>query len=194
MMPRDPEEQLNEYEEDSSEHPQEVTPLKITDLEKALSEQKSKADEYLSALQRSQADFTNYRRRTEQEKADLGKYANSRLFCEILPILDDLERAISHVPEEHAKSDWVEGVRLVERKFKNILELQGVKPVCALGMMFDPNLHEAIRQEKGEEGAVIAEIQKGYTLGERLLRPSRVIVGMGEKEIGNPAVDETPEE
>ncbi len=181
MMPKDPEELNNNLEEDSNEHPQEATPIKITDLEKALAEQKSKADEYLAALQRSQADFANYRRRTEQEKQELGKYANATLFCDILPVLDDLELALSHIPEEHAKSDWVEGVRLVERKFKSILEKQGVKPVCALGMAFDPALHEAIRQEPGQEGAVIGEIQKGYTLHDKLLRPSRVVVGTGEK-------------
>lgn len=192
MMPKDPEEQLNNFEEDNDEHPQEVTPIKITDLEKALSEQKSKADEYLAALQRSQADFANYRRRTEQEKQDLGKYANATLFCDILPVLDDLELALNHIPEEHAKSDWVEGVRLVERKFKSILERQGVKPVCALGMAFDPTLHEAIRREAGQEDMVIGEIQKGYTLHDRLIRPSRVVVGSGEK--AETEVDDTPEE
>jgi molecular chaperone GrpE len=152
----------------------------VENLEKALAEQKIKTDEYLAALQRNQADFSNYRRRTEQEKADLGKYANFKLFCDILPVLDDIELALNHIPAEYAKLDWVEGVRLVERKFRVILEKQGVKPVCALGMAFDPNLHEAIKQEKGAEGAVIAEVQKGYTMGDKLLRPSRVIVGNGE--------------
>jgi molecular chaperone GrpE len=195
MMPRDPEENNNVdniSEEDKDEHPQEVTPIRITDLEKALSDQKCKTDEYLDALRRTQADFANYRRRTEQEKADLGKYANATLFCDILPVLDDLELALSHTPEKYSKTDWVEGVRLVERKFKAILEKQGVKPVCALGMAFDPRLHEAIKQDTGQENTVIAELQKGYTLGERLLRPSRVIVGSGEK--NEPAADETAEE
>ncbi len=178
MMPREPEEQEHQDIEDNQPESPDTA-----ELEKALDDQKSKSDEYLAALQRSQADFANYRRRTEQEKQDLGKYANASLFCEILPILDDLELALNRVPEAYAKKDWVEGVRLVARKFMNILEKQGVKPVCALGMMFDPKLHEAIMQEKGQEGAVIAEVQKGYTLGDRLLRPSRVIVGRGEEEL-----------
>jgi molecular chaperone GrpE len=173
-----------EYLNNDDEQPVKPEELDTTaaNLEKELAETKQKAEEYLANWQRSQADFSNYRRRNEQEKLDLGKYANATLFCEILPVLDDLELALGHIPENHAKSDWVEGVRLVERKFKSILEKQGVKPVCALGMSFDPNLHEAIKQEKGKEGAVIAEVQKGYTLGERLLRPSRVIVGSGETE------------
>jgi len=182
MIPKDHKEEINNEDAPLSEASQEPEQAEATDLEKELAEQKSKTEEYLNALQRSQAEFANYRRRTEQEKQDLGKYANATLFCDILPVVDDLELALNHIPEKYAKSDWVEGVRMVERKCKSILEKQGVKPVCALGMEFDPNLHEAIKQEKGPEGAVIAELQKGYTLGEKLLRPSRVIVGNGEKD------------
>lgn len=185
---------LNEAKENETAPEQAAEDKAAEELEKALAEQKAKTEEYLNALQRSQADFANYRRRTDQEKQDLGKYANATLFCDILPVLDDLELALAHVPEEYADMDWVEGVRLVERKFKSILEKQGVKPVCALGMEFDPNLHDAIRQEKGPEGAVVAELMKGYTLGERLLRPSRVIVGNGEEDDKQPEADETPEE
>jgi len=184
-MPREPEEQEHKDIEDSRPD----SPV-TSELENALAEARKKAEEYLASWQRSQADFSNYRRRTEQEKTDLGKYANANLFCDILPVLDDLERALNHIPEQFSKSDWVNGVRLVERKFKSILEKQGVKPVCALGMAFDPNLHEAIKQEKGQEGAVIAELQKGYTLGERLLRPARVIVGSGEETGEAPSKEE----
>jgi molecular chaperone GrpE len=202
MTPKDPEEELNQNNTPQDAPEPDNAAEKLAGLEKALAEQKSKTDEYLAALQRNQADFSNYRRRTEQEKADLGKYANFKLFCDILPVLDDIELALNHIPEEYSKHDWVEGVRLVERKFRTILEKQGVKPVCALGMAFDPNLHEAIKQEKGEEGAVIAELQKGYTMGDKLLRPSRVIVGNGEaadeprhkKEKKKPEEDKAPQE
>jgi molecular chaperone GrpE len=175
MMPREPEEQEHQEIEDSQTDIPDTTTL-----EKELAEAKKKADEYLSNWQRSQADFSNYRRRMTQEQQDRLINANASLFCDILPVLDDLELAINHIPEEHARSKWVEGVRLVERKFKSILEKQGIKPICALGMAFDPALHEAIKQEKGPEGAVIAEVQKGYTLNGKLIRPSRVIVGSGE--------------
>jgi len=197
MMPKDPEEKKNGKEilpenAPSGEDGPEITAAAA--LEKELAEARKKADEYMASWQRSQADFTNYRRRTEQEKLDLGKYANFKLFCDVLPILDDLELALKHIPEEYAKLDWVKGVRLVEKKFKNILEKQGVKPVCALGMSFDPSLHEAIKQEKGPEGAVIAELQTGYTYGDKLLRPSRVIVGSGEEEANKEAEEEAADE
>jgi molecular chaperone GrpE len=177
MMPKDNDNLINgEPGETQAQNPQENA-----DLEAALAAAKQKAEEYLANWQRTQADFINFKRRTEQEKQELGKYANATLFCDILPVLDDLERALNAIPEEYAKSDWVEGVRLVERKFKGILERQGVKTVCALGMAFDPTLHEAIRQDAGPEGMVVAEYQKGYTLQDRLLRPSRVVVGKGEE-------------
>jgi molecular chaperone GrpE len=180
MKPKDPEEQEHQEIEESAVN--DTAAAATAALEKELAEAKKQAEEYLASWQRSQADFSNYRRRMVQEQQDRLINANASLFCDILPVLDDLELAISHIPEEHAKNKWVEGVRLVERKFKSILEKQGVKPVCALGMAFDPALHEAIKQEKGQEGAVIAEVQKGYTLNGKLIRPSRVIVGSGEKE------------
>jgi molecular chaperone GrpE len=188
MMPKDPEEQLDN--ESGAESVREAG----ADIENELTEAKKKAEEYLASWQRSQADFANYRRRTEQEKTDLGKYANSNLLGDILPVLDDLDLAMNHIPEEYAKTDWVKGVTLVERKFRGILEKLGVKPVMSLGMAFDPKLHEAIKQEKGPEGTVIAELQKGYTLGDRLLRPARVIVGSGEKNKKKPEVNEASPE
>jgi molecular chaperone GrpE len=161
--------------------------------EEALAEEKKRAEEYLANWQRTQADFINYKRRTEQERLEFNKFANANLCCNILPVVDDLERAIAHIPEEYTKTDWVEGVRLVLRKFQTILEGQGVKPICALGMAFDPSLHEAIKHEKGEEGMVIAEFQKGYTLNDKLLRPSRVAVGKGDGETKKSKVEEPKE-
>ena len=159
-MPKDPEEKQN-----NENLPQEAAPEGTGILEQALAEEKKKAEEYLANWQRTQADFINFKRRSEQERQEFNKYANSSLYCNILPVLDDLERALNAIPEEFSGEKWVEGVRLVERKFKTILEGQGVKPICALGMDFDPNLHEALRQEKGKEGMVISEIQKGSGRG-----------------------------
>ena len=149
----------------------------------ALAEARQKAEEYLANWQRTQADFVNYKRRTEQERLDFNSFANANLITGLLPVLDDLERALAAIPEEFAGHDWVEGVRLVERKFKTSLEGQGVKPILALGMAFDPNFHEAVRQDKGQEGTVIGEFQKGYLLHDKLLRPARVVVGNGEEDI-----------
>jgi molecular chaperone GrpE len=177
MMPRDSEEERDVAPE--AEIDTEATEEAGT-LEQALAEEKKKAEEYLASWQRTQADFINYKRRTEQERQELASYANASLVLKLLPVLDDLERAIEHIPPDYADHDWVEGVKLVERKFKSILEEQGVKPMKALGEPFDPALHEAIRQASGEEGIVLEEFQKGYTLNDKLLRPARVVVGNGE--------------
>jgi molecular chaperone GrpE len=182
MMPKDPEENTN-----NDNVPPEAQTEDMGELEKALAEAQNKAGEYLAAWQRSQADFINFKRRSEQERLEFNKFANANLCTSILPVVDDLERAISHIPAEYAKNDWVEGVKLVEKKFKTILEGFGVKPIFALGMEFDPNLHEALRQEKGKEGLIIGELQKGYTLNDKMLRPARVIVGNGEGEEEKPA-------
>jgi molecular chaperone GrpE len=177
MMPKDPEEKQN-----NENVPQDAAPIETGSLEAALAEAVKKADEYLASWQRTQADFINFKRRSEQERLEFNKFANSSLYCSILPVLDDLERALNAVPAEFSKNDWVEGVRLVERKFKTILEGQGVKPICALGMDFDPAIHEALKQGEGKEGMVISELQKGYMLHDKLLRPARVIVGKGAAE------------
>ncbi len=152
-------------------------------LKQALAEAQQKAEEYMANWQRSQADFINYKRRTEQERQDFNRFANANLILSLLPVLDDLERALSSTPHaKSAKHSWVEGVRLVEQKFRTTLEAQGLKPIKALGEPFDPNFHEALRQDKGQEGIVIEEFQKGYMMYDRLLRPAKVVVGSGSTE------------
>jgi molecular chaperone GrpE len=179
MMPKEPEEK---EETNKESEPLEELPEATISPEEALAEEKKRAEEFLASWQRAQADFINYKRRAEQERVEFNSYANANLVLSILPVLDDLERAIKAIPEEFNGHDWVEGIKLVERKFKTTLEGHGVKPILALGMAFDPKLHEAIRHEKGKEGMVIAEYQKGYMLNDKLLRPSRVAVGNGEGE------------
>ena len=178
MMPQEPEEEKNNEAE-----PETVDIEDVESLKQALAEEKQKAAEYLASWQRAQADFINYKRRTEQERMDFNKYANANLVLGLLPFLDDLERALDAVPPRLAKNDWVEGVRLVWRKFKTSLERQGVTQIKALGEPFDPNFHEALRQDKGKEGIVIEEFQRGYMMHDKLLRPARVVVGNGEEEI-----------
>ena len=177
-MPEEPEViENNQPEPEDAEEPGDARGLRD-----ALEAEKQKAAEYLASWQRAQADFVNYKRRTEQERLEFNSFANASLVRHILPVLDDLERALEAVPAKYKKHDWVEGVRLVERKFKTTLEGQGVKQILSLGMAFDPNFHEAIRQGKGEEGIVVGELQKGYMLNDKLLRPARVVVGNGESE------------
>jgi len=151
-------------------------------LEQALLDEKAKAESYLANWQRVQADFINYKRRTEQEKAEIGEYTKSMLVLDILPVLDDFERALTAVSEEMADQSWVEGIKLIERKLRTTLEAEGLLPIEALGEPFDPYLHEAVRQDKGEEGIIIEEILKGYKFKDKVLRASRVVVGNGEVE------------
>ncbi len=179
MMPSDPEETRDE--EETGEGAENGPAAEEVVSPEALDAEREKAEEYLARWQRAQADFINYKRRTEAERQEFNSFASANFARAVLPVLDDLERALDHVPPEHADSDWVQGVRLVERKFKTVLEGQGVKPVLALGMEFDPNYHEALRQEEGEEGIVIGEIQKGYMLNDKLLRPAKVVVGKGKE-------------
>jgi molecular chaperone GrpE len=175
-------EEIEEVENEGAEQGAETIPEDIESLQTALDAEKKKAEEYLANWQRSQADFINYKRRTEQERLEFNSFANANLVLSILPVLDDMERALEAVPAKYKKHDWVEGVRLVERKFKTTLEGQGVKQIHALGEVFDPNYHEALRQAKGKEGVILEEIQKGYMLNDKLLRPARVVVGNGERE------------
>ena len=153
----------------------------IESLKKALAEEKEKAEGYLANWQRAQADFVNYKRRSEQEKEELGKFANAALMFSLLPILDDLERAFASIPPKLTKLSWADGVRLIERKLRASLEAQGLSQIKALGEPFDPNLHEAAMYTKGKEGIVIEELQKGYKLHDRVIRPAMVVVGNGEE-------------
>ncbi len=152
----------------------------IEALKKALAEEKTRAEGYLASWQRAQADFINYKRRTEQSRQETGKFANSVLILSLLPVLDDLERALDSVPPRLAKLAWVDGVRLIGRKLRESLKAQGLTPIAAEGEPFDPNLHEAAMHTKGREGIVVRELQKDYKLYERVLRPAVVAVGSGE--------------
>ncbi len=154
----------------------------VEKLKKALAEEKEKAKNYLANWQRAQADFINYKRRSEQEKEELSKFANSALMLSLLPILDDMKRAFISIPPDLMELGWIDGIRLIERKLRTSLEGQGLSPIEAIGEPFDPRLHEAVRQDRGKEGIVIEEVQKGYKFHDRVIRPSRVVIGNGEVE------------
>ncbi|MBA2461817.1 MAG: nucleotide exchange factor GrpE, partial [Actinobacteria bacterium] len=130
-------------------------------------------DSYL----RLAADFDNYRKRVAREHAELSRRANERLLNELLPVLDDLERALE-AAAEHEEAKLEEGVRLVHRSLLGLVERHGLKEIDTDGV-FDPHVHEALLAQPGEgaeEGSVLQVLQKGYTLGDRVLRPARVIV------------------
>ena len=154
----------------------------VETLKQVLAEERVKAEGYLANWQRAQADFINYKRRTEQEREEISKFANATLMFSLLPVLDDLERAFTSIPPRLDKLGWVDGIKLIERKLRASLEAQGLSEIKALGEPFDPNWHEAVRQDKGTEGMVIEEVQKGYKFRDRVIRPSKVVVGNGEEE------------
>ena len=177
MIQQEPEDSL------TSEVEQEAAEVKdIEALKQALAEEKAKAEANLAGWQRNQADFINYKRRSEQEREEISKFANATLMLNLLPILDDLERAFTSTPPRLAKLSWMDGIRLIERKLRASLEAQGLSKIKAEGEPFDPKLHEATMHRKGEEGMVIEELQKGYKLHDRVIRPAMVIVGNGEEE------------
>ncbi len=177
MTEKEPEEGLNEEEKTETAEVEDIEALK-----QALAEEKVRAEANLAGWKRAQADFINYKRRAEQEREEISQFANSILVLSLLPILDDWERALASIPDDLANLSWVEGIRLIERKLRGILEAQGLSPIEAVGEPFDPNLHEAAMPGKGKEGIVVAELRKGYKFRDRVIRPSRVVVGNGEEE------------
>ena len=183
MISREPEEEQTAKAEPEAALKEEITESEdIETIKQALADQKAKAETNLAGWQRAQADFENYRKRGEQEKEEIGKFANSVLMLNLLPILDDLERAFTSIPPNLARLSWVDGMRLIERKLQASLESQGLSLIKAVGEPFDPNLHEAAMQGKGEDGIVIEELQKGYKFRDRVIRPSMVVVGDGQVE------------
>jgi len=157
----------------------EVADDDIDCLKKALEEEKCKAENYLCNWQRSEADLSNYKKRSEQERGEITRFANSTFILTLLPIMDDLERAFNTIPHELEQLTWIEGIRLIWRKLWVALEAQGISVIKTAGEKFDPAIHEAVHQGEGEEGEIIEELQKGYKLRDRLIRPALVVVGGG---------------
>jgi molecular chaperone GrpE len=145
--------------------------------EERVAQAEAKADEYLRDLQRLAADFDNFRKRSAREYEALAQRAHERLVKELLPVLDDLERALD-AAEEHDEEKVIEGVRLVQQALRQALEREGLAEIEADGK-FDPHVHEALLAQPAADvaqGDVLQVLQKGYRLGDRVLRPARVIV------------------
>jgi molecular chaperone GrpE len=145
--------------------------------EDRLAEAEAKRDEYLALAQRVQADFENYRKRALRDQERLVAHAHERLVHELLPILDDLERALEAV-ERHEEAQLVDGVKLVEKSLRKALAKEGLTEIDTSGA-FDPHVHEALLTrpaEDAEPGSVLDVVQRGYRLGDKVVRPARVIV------------------
>lgn len=142
----------------------------------------AKAEEYLAGWKRTQADFENYRRRTEDGKAEWIKIAAADSMLKVAPILDDFRRAFEHIPADAQDTPWVAGMRQVEKHLRATLAASGLEPIESTGN-FDPNLHEAIAYEEHPElpeGTVIGVVEIGWKLGDRVIKPARVRVSKGQ--------------
>ena len=156
------------------------TPTNDAELEERLAEVERERDEYLNDLKRVAADFENYRKRVARDQEGLVARAHERLVKELLPVLDDLERSLE-AAAQHEEAKLEEGVRLVHRELLEALAREGLVEVETDGQ-FDPHVHEALLSQPSEQedGSVVEVLQKGYRLGDRVLRPARVVVSQGE--------------
>jgi len=165
---------VNEHQADAPEHT----------IEERLAALEAERDEYLNDLKRVAAEFENYRKRVLRDQESLVARAHERLVKELLPVLDDLERALA-AAEEHEEAKLEEGVRLVHRELDDALAREGLAEIETDGQ-FDPHVHEALLSQPSseEEGTVIEVVQKGYKLGDRVLRPARVVVAAPQEADG----------
>jgi molecular chaperone GrpE len=156
--------------------PTESSERDMHELEAKLADAEAKSAENLDGWQRAVAEFQNFKKRLERDRETDQATMKADLIRKVLPILDDLERALQSRPSDDA---WFNGIELIQRKLQSILEAEGVKRMEAEGAAFDPNFHEAISQEPvdgAESGRVVAVVQNGYMLGERVIRPAQVKV------------------
>ena len=155
------------------------------ELEEALREK----DQFRTMAQRSQADLVNYKRRAAEELLEVRRSAKAELLLKVLSVADDLERALSLVPDDAVASGWLDGLRLVQRNLANVLDSEGITKIEAEGQPFEPWEHEAVLYEEtpdGPQGMVIRVIREGYKLRDRVLRPAQVAVSRGPEPEAQP--------
>lgn len=161
-------------------------------LEQQLETAQYKAEEYLDRLRRTQADFVNYRRRVSQEQSEERTTSQASLLGELLPVLDDLRRALLAAPPELTQHPWVQGVFLVEKRLTTTLEQLGIRQIGTSGDVFNPHWHEALMGEPRQdlpEGTVISVVRPGYALRERVIRPAQVVIAQAPAEVQAPSTD-----
>ena len=162
-------------------------------LRQELEATKAREAEYLDGWQRSRAELANARKRFQREQEQSYSGAQADLLIRMLPVVDDLERALETLPYNLSGLTWIQGIILIQRKLQLILEQAGVAAIEAAGKEFDPFLHEAVTHEPSDTvpaGHVISELQRGYRMGDRILRPSMVRVSSGAQQSTEPAPSE----
>jgi len=158
-----------------------LSPLLQT-LQTELEETKSRLNDLTIISQQALADLQNFKKRTEEEKKRMMTFANSNLISELLPVLDNIDRAVSHIPEEPTAKEWAQGIIGILKQLEQILQDKGLNPIENDQQEFDPNIHEAIMTKAGPADQILQQLQKGYRLGEKILRRAKVTVGHGEED------------
>ena len=154
------------------------------ELESALQQTQKEAESFREKWLRAAADLENYRKRAQREREDVEKFANEKLLKDLLPVLDDMDRALEMKPASDEAQQVDEGIRMVHKKFISQLEKHGVTTFESMGKAFDPSLHEAVQQVHADmpPGSVAIELQRGFLISGRLLRPALVAVSLGPNE------------
>lgn len=135
-------------------------------------------DEYLDQLQRSRAEFVNFRRRNDQERAQLREFVARDITSQFLPVIDDFERAMTMAPTDPQDEKFVQGVEMIRAKLQGVIDRLGITKIDALGQLFDPAVHESVATEPGTSGSTVVEVyQNGYRIGDTLVRPAMVKTG-----------------
>ncbi|HLG25908.1 MAG TPA: nucleotide exchange factor GrpE [Candidatus Gracilibacteria bacterium] len=149
----------------------------LNQLQQELEQSQTRLQEMTNISQRALADLQNYKRRAEEEKAGFVTFANAALFSELLPAIQNIDRALTHEPKD---AEWIKGTEQSMKQLQQITEKMGLKPIPTIGEKFNPLMHEALLTAPGEKDKILEELEKGYMLGERVLKPARVKVGNGE--------------
>lgn len=181
----DTEIESSNYEHSESEHEGEDT---SQELRQELEDTKKRADEYLDSFQRLQAEFANYKKRSDREKADLMEYANTALITELIDVLENLERGVASAKDSEDTESVVKGMEMVYSQLKRILDSKGLTHIEAVGKKFDPYFHEAMMKTPADDcpnNTVIEEFERGYKVKDRVVRYSKVRVSVNENKKNN---------
>lgn len=149
---------------------------------KKITESEKKVAELTEALQRERADSINLRRRVDEERSQLANFYKAMVVREFLPVIDDLERALNHIPKDLTSHSYIKGIQVLAKKFENLLAGLGVERIKTIGKHFDPHLHEAVHMEDGDgkHEIISEELQAGYKIGDEVVRPAMVKVKKGK--------------
>lgn len=151
----------------------------LEDVKKLLEESQDQAEQSLAGWQRAQADYANLKKETEKRSKDIVEFANATFMAEVLPVYNHFKLALSHIPEEAKKQDWMIGIEHIKTEFKSFLKKYNIEEIKTVGEKFDTNLHEAVAHEEVEgftEDTVYEEVEPGYMLGDKVINPAKVKV------------------